>query len=80
MKVKNKRGNKKEQNKRRRKRQKNLPEWKEENVQLIDGNFTHYPVAYCYYRKGYLSLGLAEVHRCQERECKIFESIEGKET
>lgn len=32
--------------------------------ELIDGNLSHYPVAYCKWRKAYLSKGLTETHGC----------------
>ena len=42
---------------------------------MIDGNRTYYPYAYCRYRKGYLTKSLAITHRCEERQCQHFEII-----
>lgn len=64
-----KRGNRKAQLQRRRKRMKNLPERAEKEVQLIDGNWGFYPVAYCKRYKGHLTIGQMEVHNCTAREC-----------
>lgn len=69
-------GNRKAQRKRRRARQKNLPEKQKERYELIDGNFTHYPVAYCWRYGAWLSQGLADTHRCRQRKCRRFEKIE----
>lgn len=62
-------GNLKAQNKRRRQRMKNLPPYQKDKYQLIDDNFTHYPVAYCTRYKGWLSVGLMDVHGCEKRQC-----------
>jgi len=65
-------GNKKAQNKRRKARLKKRPPKREYEYELIDGNYSRYPVGYCRYRKGYLSVGLMETHRCNERRCTRF--------
>lgn len=36
----------------------------------IDGNWTWYPCAYCYYHKGVLTKKLMKTHKCKERQCK----------
>lgn len=65
-------GNIKEQRKRRKKalkERKNMNPTKEK-VRLIDGNYTHYPVAYCKIHGAYLTHGLLNIHRCEKRKCK----------
>ena len=59
----------KEQRKRRRQRQNRLPAYQKHEFELIDGNMTHYPVAYCDRMEGWLSVGLMDVHKCREKEC-----------
>lgn len=65
-------GNRKRQQQRRRERSKRLPPNQEDKFLLIDGNFSYYPVAECGYHGGYLTLGLAEIHRCRERHCPRY--------
>ena len=73
MTLKNKgRGNRKAQRERRRERLKHLPKKRTEKVQLIDGNWTFYPVAYCKVHGGFLTQGLIETHRCGHRQCRGF--------
>lgn len=69
-------GNRKRQLKRRRERLKNLPPRKDEVYELIDGNFTHYPVAECRCHGGWLTEGLIETHRCRQRQCSGFKVME----
>lgn len=39
----------------------------------IDGNIAKYNVqAYCNYKKGFLTAGLAKTHRCLKRGCKNY--------
>ena len=68
--------NKKRQRKRNRKNRRrnnyNIPR-QEYTYDMIDGNKTYYPYAYCIYRKGYLTKSLAETHQCEQRQCKSFE-------
>ncbi len=66
-------GNRKAQRKRRYERRKNLPPRQPEKVELIDGNFSHYPVAYCNYHGAYMTQGLVDAHRCIYRKCKRLE-------
>lgn len=66
------RGNRKEQAKRRRQRKKDLPVKQSQKYQLIDGNFTYYPAAYCKYHKGWLSVGLIQTHKCQKKGCPMM--------
>lgn len=42
---------------------------------MIDGNYTHYPVAYCRYRRGYVTEALKQVHNCDE--CKFLIKLLG---
>lgn len=65
-------GNKKAQNKRRRERRKHLPPKQPEKVVLIDGNLSYYPIAYCAVHGGYLTVGLADTHRCVKRKCNGY--------
>lgn len=66
-------GNVKAQRKRRRERLKSKPPKQKLMVQLYDGNFTYYPVAYCKKHKAYLTQGLIDTHKCQQRECQGLE-------
>lgn len=63
-------GNRKAQRKRRKERLKNKPPKSRYKVQLIDGNFTYYPVAYCKYHQAFMTEGLMTTHRCVKRKCK----------
>jgi len=38
-------------------------------VELIDGNYSRFPVCFCNYYNAYLTLGLFNVHRCDQRNC-----------
>lgn len=68
------RGNVKAQRKRRNRRiRSNLPPRQPVAVQLIDGNFTHYPTAYCRTHQAYLTKGLEDTHRCVQRQCVGYE-------
>lgn len=63
-----------EQKKRRIKRIKeNHIERQNDWYELIDGNITHYPVAYCTHYRGFLSLGLIETHKC--KGCKRYKDF-----
>lgn len=68
-------GNRKAQNKRKRQRMKHLPKKQDEKFQLYDGNFSYYPFAYCKRYGAYLSKGLADTHKCIERNCNGFEML-----
>lgn len=67
-------GNIKAQRKRRRKALKQRKKIKPlaDEVQLIDGNYTLYPVAYCKAHSGYLTQGLMDIHRCEKRICSAL--------
>lgn len=65
-------GDIKRQRQRRRQRSKSLPVRLDNEVELIDGNYTHYPVAYCGIHRAYLSQGLRDTHRCLQRHCKGY--------
>lgn len=62
-----------EQKKRYRERQKTNPPELDEPVILIDFNESKYPIGYCWFRKRYLTQGLADTHRCIKRGCKNYE-------
>lgn len=78
MKKKNK-GNKKRQRQRRRERMKNLPLRFSQKVQLIDGNFSYYPRAFCEYYDAFLTDGLINTHRCDKRHCKRYTNFNENE-
>lgn len=42
---------------------------------LIDGNWARKPCAYCKTKKGYLTRGIANTHRCIERKCMHYVSL-----
>lgn len=48
----------------------------EHRYETIDLNLTYYPVGYCRYHRGWLTEKLMGVHRCTQRECKMFEKLE----
>lgn len=76
LKIKNKsKGNRKEQKRRRKERLKNRPERAAVSYRLIDGNFSHYPVAECKCHGGYLTQGLIDTHRCEQRHCTGFRKV-----
>ena len=41
----------------------------EDLVELIDGNLSHYPYAYCKHYGGYVTKNLVLVHSCEEKGC-----------
>lgn len=65
-------GNRKAQRARRKARADSLPICRKQQYQLVDGNYSHYPAAYCKRMKGYLTVGLVETHRCTERKCGML--------
>lgn len=67
-------GNKKAQRKRRKKRMRIQTRAPDEYL-LIDGNWSYYPYAYCTRKGAYLTLGLAELHKCEKRNCERFERV-----
>ena len=71
----NGKGNVKAQRKRRKQRLKKLPERWDNEVLLIDGNFSFYPVAYCFRYKAFLTQGLLDTHRCDKRHCPKFRRV-----
>lgn len=76
MNLKNNKGNKIAQRKRRKERLKCRPKRRSHEYELIDGNYSFYPVAECKYHKAYLTQGLIDTHNCIERECKRFVLLE----
>lgn len=62
----------------RHRRQKNNKQVKKQDLfyEMIDGNFTHYPVGWCAYHKGYLTKNCLETHRCLERKCIQYREFE----
>lgn len=65
-------GNIKAQNKRKRERLKHriyMEPW-DEAVELIDGNFSHYPCGYCIRYHSYLTQGLMDTHGCLKYHCR----------
>ncbi len=45
---------------------KNTEYWYE----LIDGNWTRHPAAWCHYHKGYLTEKLMKTHKCKSKNCR----------
>ena len=68
-------GNVKAQRKRRKQRLKRLPPRWNNEVLLIDGNFSFYPVAYCLYHKAFMTHGLVDTHRCEQRNCPRLRKV-----
>lgn len=52
------------------------PNLKAVRVQLIDGNMSYYPVAFCKFYGGYMTEGLVNCHRCRRRNCDKFIPVE----
>ena len=69
------RGNTREQQKRRKERNKHRIQRRSEAVYLIDGNLSHYPVAFCPVHQGYVTQGLIDTHRCIQRKCKQLKML-----
>lgn len=65
-------GNIAAQKQRRKDRYKNLPQRRKQSYELIDGNYSHYPVAECTYYGGYLTQGLIDTHQCRQKTCTRF--------
>lgn len=68
-------GDRKAQRKRRKDRWKNIPLRQNEPFELIDGNFSHYPVGECSRYGAFLTQGLMDTHRCIERDCSRFRKL-----
>lgn len=66
------RGNRKLQNQRRRERNKRQtkPPKQPFLYQLIDGNMSYYPAAFCEYYGAYLTEAMMGTHKCKKRKCK----------
>ena len=64
-------GNRRAQRKRRR-RNFDRSLYREEEYQMIDGNMTHYPYAYCKRKRGWLTINMAKLHRCVDRKCRML--------
>lgn len=48
----------------------------EYEYEMIDKNWTIKPIGYCHRYRGYLTSKLAQVHRCIERNCAMFKTLE----
>lgn len=48
----------------------------DEMVQLIDGNFSFYPVAFCKAHRAFLTNGLCDTHKCVKRGCISLEMLD----
>lgn len=44
--------------------------------EMIDGNLTYQPYAYCTYYNGWLTKAMANRHRCEKRHCERFELLD----
>ena len=67
-------GNVKAQRKRRKKMIRQVARLPDEYL-LIDGNWSHYPVAYCKRKDAYITQGLINTHRCDKRKCEQLEKV-----
>ena len=67
-------GNVKAQRKRRKAMMKSVARAPNDYI-LIDGNYSFYPYGYCKRKNAYLTMGLANTHHCQKRNCEQFERI-----
>jgi hypothetical protein len=65
----------KAQRKRRQERSANRPQRQSEAFELIDGNYSHYPVGYCNRKGAYLTQGLIDTHQCYKKACKRLVAI-----
>lgn len=82
--MKNSKGNRKAQIERRKKALRAIyeqykasnPNVKAVKFQLIDGNMSYYPVAFCKYYEGYMTQGMVNCHRCHKRHCGNFVVVE----
>lgn len=66
------------QQRRRRKNNRGVPKsdlW----FEMIDGNCTHQPYAYCKSKGGYLTKNMAICHGCEAKHCTGFELYLGEE-
>ena len=68
-------GNVREQRKRRKEMMKIVPR-QEIAYELIDGNYSHYPVGFCKSRKAWLTLGLINTHKCVVQDCVHYSPFE----
>lgn len=69
--------------KRRRRRNNKHVEYQDNLYMMIDGNFTHFPVAYCSHYHGYVTQNMLMRHECDNRNCprlKMLKDIQMKET
>ena len=48
----------------------------EDEVRMIDGNYTHYSYAWCQYHQGWLTKGMAMTHGCERKVCARFITYE----
>lgn len=68
-------GDRPAQKKRRRQNNKNT-ERRNDTYQMIDGNFTHYPVAYCFHYNGYMTNNMVQRHGCPTRNCCRYKTMQ----
>lgn len=71
-------GNLKAQKQRRKARKKKLDKPPKQPVpyQLIDGNMSYYPIAFCSVHTGYLTAGLINTHKCNRRRCRQLKPLQ----
>lgn len=48
----------------------------DEPHEMIDGNFTRRPVAYCTFYKGYLTKNMSDRHKCECRNCPRYKKMD----
>lgn len=69
-------GNIRKQRQRRRELVQSRPPKQGESYELIDGNLSHYPVAFCRFHYGYMTEGLIATHKCRARHCPMLKTLE----
>lgn len=68
-------GNRRLQQVRRRKNNKDIPV-RDEEYELIDGNKSRQPYAYCACHQAYLTANMAKCHGCKRKQCKAMQILE----
>lgn len=63
------------QQKRRRLNNRDVPR-QTEDYQLITGDFSRQPYAYCCRYRGYLTKNMADLHKCNCRKCQHYKPLE----
>lgn len=48
----------------------------EYEYEMFDGNWTTKPIGYCLNHKGYLTENMARIHKCKQKQCASFRSMQ----